>query len=99
MNRYPLTIFWSEEDKGFIAEVPDLPGCAAWGKTEADARRAARHAIAAWLQAAKAAECSAPKRGTAAQMLKDVRELPALTPKQAKLMERSAVAQRGQRMA
>jgi predicted CopG family antitoxin len=35
-----------------------------------------------------------PKRGTAAQMLKDVRKLPALTPRQAKLMEAVAAAQR-----
>lgn len=35
-----------------------------------------------------------PKRGTAAQMLKDVRELPPLTPQQAKLMQDAAAAQR-----
>ena len=29
MNRYPLEIFWSAEDAGFIAEAPDLPGCSA----------------------------------------------------------------------
>ncbi|HET7930378.1 MAG TPA: antitoxin VapB family protein [Rhodanobacteraceae bacterium] len=35
-----------------------------------------------------------PKRGTAAQMLKDARKLPPLTPKQAKLMEAAVAAQR-----
>ena len=55
MNRYPLNIFWSDEDEGFIAEAPDLPGCSAWGETEADAAREAQDAIAAWLQAAQAA--------------------------------------------
>ncbi|MGH8118656.1 MAG: toxin-antitoxin system HicB family antitoxin [Rhodanobacteraceae bacterium] len=55
MNRYPLNIFWSAEDRGFIAEAPDLPGCSAWGATEADAAREAQEAIAAWLQAARAA--------------------------------------------
>lgn len=55
MARYPLKIFWSEEDKGFIAEVLDLPGCSAWGATEADAARRAPRAIAAWLEAARAA--------------------------------------------
>ena len=54
MTRYPLEIFWSEEDKGFIAEAPDLPGCSAWGATEANAAREAQRAIAAWLEAAKA---------------------------------------------
>lgn len=47
MSHYPLNIFWLAEDEGFIAEVPDLPGCSAWGKTEADAVREAQHAIAA----------------------------------------------------
>ena len=26
-SRYPVQVFWSEEDAGFIAAVPDLPGC------------------------------------------------------------------------
>jgi predicted RNase H-like HicB family nuclease len=55
VNRYPLDIFWSAEDKGFIAEAPDLPDCSAWGETEVEAAREAQDAIAAWLQAAKAA--------------------------------------------
>ena len=54
MNRYPLEIFWSAEDEGFIAQVPDLPGCNAWGANEADAAREAQGAIAAWLEAARA---------------------------------------------
>lgn len=58
MNRYPLNILWSYEDKGFIAEVPDLPGCSAWGGTEAEAAREAQDAISAWLQATRAAEHS-----------------------------------------
>lgn len=52
MNHYPLEIFWSAEDEGFIAEVPDLPGCSAWGATEVDAAREARDAITAWIEAA-----------------------------------------------
>lgn len=66
MNRYPLNIFWSAEDKGFIAEAPDLPGCSAWGDTEAEAAREAQDAIAAWLQAAKAAKRQIPKASVAA---------------------------------
>ncbi|OWY67568.1 HicB family protein [cyanobacterium TDX16] len=31
--RYEITLYWSEEDKAFIAEVPELPGCAADGKS------------------------------------------------------------------
>lgn len=68
MTHYPLNIFWSDEDEGFIAEVPDLPGCAAWGATEADAAREARDAIAAWLQAAAAAGRAIPRASTAAPL-------------------------------
>ncbi len=59
-RHYPLSIFWSDEDEGFIAEAPDLPGCSAWGETEADAARQAQDAIAAWLQANAAAGRPAP---------------------------------------
>lgn len=59
-QHYPLNIFWSAEDEGFIAEVPDLPGCSAWGATEADAAREAQDAIAAWLEAARGAGKDAP---------------------------------------
>lgn len=65
MNRYPLNIFWSAEDKGFIAEAPDLPGCSAWGETEVEAAREAQGAIAAWLQAARAAKRTIPKASAA----------------------------------
>lgn len=61
MTRYPLSIFWSEDDEGFIAEAPDLPGCSAWGATEADAAREAQDAIAAWVQAAMAASKPLPE--------------------------------------
>ena len=61
MTRYPLEIFWSEEDKGFIAEARDLPGCSAWGATEANAAGEAQRAIAAWLEAARAAGREIPK--------------------------------------
>ncbi|MBS0307068.1 MAG: type II toxin-antitoxin system HicB family antitoxin [Proteobacteria bacterium] len=59
-QHFPRNIFWSAEDGGFIAEVPDLPGCSAWGATEADAAREARDAIAARLEAARSAGKAAP---------------------------------------
>ena len=65
MTHYPLEIFWSEEDEGFIAEAPDLPGCSAWGKTEANAAREAQEAIAAWLAAARAAGRAIPEPSVA----------------------------------
>jgi antitoxin HicB len=60
MTHYPLEIFWSEEDEGFIAEVTDLPGCSAWGATEVKAAAEAQRAIAAWLEAARAAGLAIP---------------------------------------
>ena len=33
MSKYEVIIYWSAEDKAFIAEVPELPGCAADGAT------------------------------------------------------------------
>lgn len=61
MNHYPIEIFWSREDRGFIAEVPDLPGCNAFGTSEGEALAEAQDAIKSWLQAAKAAKRTIPK--------------------------------------
>ena len=60
MNHYPVKIFWSEEDEGFIALVPDLPGCSAWGATEDEALKESHDAIAAWIEAARSAGKSIP---------------------------------------
>jgi predicted RNase H-like HicB family nuclease len=61
MRKYPIEVFWSEEDGGYIAIVPDLAGCSAWGKTESEAIREARDAIEAWVKAAKSAKRSIPE--------------------------------------
>lgn len=61
MTRYPIEVFWSDEDEGFVALVPDLPGCSAWGVSEAEAIREAHDAIAAWLEAAQAAGRDMPE--------------------------------------
>lgn len=60
MDHYRMHVFWSDEDGGFIAEALDLPGCSAWGKTEDDATTEARHAIAAWLRAARVGKHAIP---------------------------------------
>jgi len=51
-DRYPVEIFWSDEDEGFIAIAPDLPGCSAFGHTEDEALGELRHAVSAWREAA-----------------------------------------------
>lgn len=53
--RYATEIFWSDEDEGYIAIAPDLPGCSAFGETMAEAASEVEGAISAWLAAAKAA--------------------------------------------
>ena len=49
----PVIIYWSEEDQTFIAEVPELPGCAADGKTHKDALSNVEVAIQEWIETAR----------------------------------------------
>jgi predicted RNase H-like HicB family nuclease len=49
-----VIIYWSEEDKDFIAEVPELPGCIADGKTKAQALNAVERVQKEWIETAKA---------------------------------------------
>ncbi len=51
--RYEVIIYWSKEDEAFVAEVPELPGCAADGPTYAEALAAAEVAIHEWLETAR----------------------------------------------
>lgn len=51
--RYEIIIYWSEEDKAFIAEVPELPGCAADGQTYQEALAQAEIVIGEWIETAK----------------------------------------------
>jgi len=53
MNRYEIIIFWSDEDRAFVADVPELPGCMAHGNTYEDALRNARRAIKLWTRTAR----------------------------------------------
>jgi len=51
--KYEIMIYWSEEDCSFIAETPELPGCAAHGATYEEALRNAQDAIRLWIDTAK----------------------------------------------
>jgi len=53
MNKYEIIIYWSDEDEAFIAEVPELPGCAAHGATQEAALSSAQKAIRLWIKTAK----------------------------------------------
>ena len=51
--RYEVIIYWSDDDQAFIAEVPELAGCAADGQTREEALRNAETAIQEWIETAK----------------------------------------------
>ncbi|MBX2990435.1 MAG: type II toxin-antitoxin system HicB family antitoxin [Bacteroidetes bacterium] len=53
MNDYHINIFHSEEDQGWIADIPDLVHCSAFGETPEEALREALIAKEAWLEAAR----------------------------------------------
>lgn len=53
MPKYEVIIYWSAEDHAFIAEVPELAGCAADGKTYQEALANAEVVIREWIQTAK----------------------------------------------
>lgn len=53
MHKYEIIIYWSEDDQAFIAEVPELPGCAAHADTPDIALSNCRQAIDLWLDTAK----------------------------------------------
>jgi predicted RNase H-like HicB family nuclease len=53
MTKYEVIIYWSEEDAAFIAEVPELPGCAADGSTRQAALRNVDVVISQWIETAK----------------------------------------------
>jgi len=53
MSKYEIIIYWSEADQAFIAEVPELPGCAADGKTYKEALANVETIIAEWIETAK----------------------------------------------
>jgi len=55
MNGYHINVFWSEEDGGWIADVPDLEYCSAHGATAVEAVRQVEFAMVSWLDAARAA--------------------------------------------
>ena len=51
--RYEIIIYWSEKDSAFLAEVPELPGCAADGQTQVEALENAQVVIQEWIETAK----------------------------------------------
>ncbi len=53
MKDYQINSFYSDEDEGYIAVVPELPGCSAFGETPEGAREEIKTAMELWLETAK----------------------------------------------
>lgn len=60
MRDYHINIFWSDDDEGYIADIPDLDACSAFGATPEEALKEVRVAQTAWIQAAKDAGTPVP---------------------------------------
>lgn len=54
MKDYHINVFYSDADEGYIADIPDLQHCSAFGETYEEALREALKAKAAWLETARA---------------------------------------------
>lgn len=61
MHAYRIEMFWSDEDNGFIAVAPDLPGCSAFAETRTDCAREIEDAMWAWVHAATKAGNPVPE--------------------------------------
>jgi len=53
MYKYEVIVYWSEEDRTFIAEVPELAGCMADGASYEEALKNAQIVIGEWIESAK----------------------------------------------
>jgi len=60
-NRYAIVVFWSEEDAVWVADVPDLKSCSAFGDSPQEALAEVQVAMDAWLAAARDAGLAIPK--------------------------------------
>lgn len=61
MFKYEIIIYWSDEDGAYIAEVPELPGCMADGKTYDEVLENVTQVIKEWLETAEEQGREIPK--------------------------------------
>lgn len=62
MKKYKIIISWSEEDKAFIAEVPELAGCMADGRSYVEAVQNVEKAMKEWIETARKLGRPVPER-------------------------------------
>lgn len=70
MPDYRINIFFSEEDGGYIADIPDLEVCSAFGETPEEALREVQRARALWIKAAAKTTNRFRRPGTAPSFMK-----------------------------
>lgn len=61
MHNYEITLWWSEEDGVFVAELRELPGCIAHGETEVEAIANVKSAMQLWIDVAREAGDPVPR--------------------------------------
>ncbi|MFM9890295.1 MAG: type II toxin-antitoxin system HicB family antitoxin [Rickettsiales bacterium] len=61
MKNYHINIFFSAEDGGYVADIPDLAGCSAFGDTPEQALAEVQKAKEAWLKVARTQKRKAPE--------------------------------------
>ena len=61
MLKYEIIIYWSNRNRAFIAEVPELPGCAADGASYQEAIANAEQVMQEWIETAKELRRTIPK--------------------------------------
>lgn len=54
MKDYHINIFYSEDDAGYIADIPDLEACSAFGNSPEEALKEVQIAKEIWIEAARA---------------------------------------------
>lgn len=59
--KYEVIIYWSVEDEAFIAEVPELAGCAADGRTPQEALAQAQVVAREWIETARELDRPVPE--------------------------------------
>lgn len=69
MHKYEIIIYWSDEDKVFVAEVPELPGCMAHGAAQQSALENANEAVQLWIDTAEEFGGAVPEPKGARSML------------------------------
>ncbi len=50
MHKYEIILYWSNEDRAFVAEAPELPGCMAHGDDQETALRNIKEAMGFWVE-------------------------------------------------